>query len=135
VERIASIIRVIKIGEIGTKSAVTSNQSTLLRVLATTNVVPSSPILATLMLEAKPSSETSVLSKAARRNISEDGIQVSERLQWRRVKCTEHKCYKKTVSCLGTMRYNGLNSRTTFLQTILTFRIAEFLDLSGRPEF
>jgi hypothetical protein len=38
------------------------------------NVVPSSPILVTLMIDALPSSETSVLSRAAWRNIPEDAI-------------------------------------------------------------
>jgi hypothetical protein len=38
------------------------------------NVVPSSPILVTLMMEAILSSKTSVLARATRRNISEDGI-------------------------------------------------------------
>jgi hypothetical protein len=73
-ERIASIIRVARIGELGTTLAVTTNRSSVLRLLVTANVVPSSPILVTLIMEALRSSETSVLTRTTLRNISADGI-------------------------------------------------------------
>jgi hypothetical protein len=44
------------------------------RLLLTANVVPISPILVTLMMEAMSSYEMSFLTEATRNNIPEDGI-------------------------------------------------------------
>jgi hypothetical protein len=62
----ASFIRVTRIGELGTTLALTSNRRTLHlvflrsvhRLLVTASVVPSSPILVTLMKEALNATET-----------------------------------------------------------------------------
>jgi hypothetical protein len=64
----ASIIRVTRIGELGTSLAVNSSRRSVLRLLVAGNI-PSSPILVTLMMEALSSFETSVLTRATRRNI------------------------------------------------------------------
>jgi hypothetical protein len=79
-ERSTSIIRMARIGELGTSLPVTINRSTLRApvdsywLLITANVIPTSPILVTLMMEELRSSETSFLTRPIRRNIPEYGI-------------------------------------------------------------
>jgi hypothetical protein len=78
----ASIIKVTRIGELGTL-AVTSNRRTVVflhsvrRLLVNANV-PSSLILDTLMMVALSSSETLVLTRAIWRNITEGSILYSQ---------------------------------------------------------
>jgi hypothetical protein len=73
----SSIIRAARIGELRTTLAVTSNRRSVLQLLATAKVVPSSRILVALMMEALRSFETSFLTRATRRNIPEGGIRHS----------------------------------------------------------
>jgi hypothetical protein len=68
-ERIAFIIMFTIIGVL----------RSVLRSLVTTNVVPSSPVLVTLMMECLHSSVTLVLKGATRHNIPEDDILHSHR--------------------------------------------------------
>jgi hypothetical protein len=52
----------------------------VLQLLVTANVAPSLPMLVALMMEAIRSSETSFITTTIQRNIPEDGIRYSHRL-------------------------------------------------------
>jgi hypothetical protein len=73
-EGITPIIRVTRIGELGTLS-VTSNRITL---LVTANVASSLLIFVTLIMDVSCPFEMSVRTGATLRNIPEDGIQDTE---------------------------------------------------------
>jgi cobalamin synthase len=88
-QHIASIIRVTRIGKLGTTAVTVS----VLQLLVTANVVPSSLILVTLMIEAICSSEISVLTRATRHNIPEDGNLHSHL-------CENLRFYIKYLACL-----------------------------------
>jgi hypothetical protein len=79
------------------------------RLLVTASVVPSSPILVTLMRDVLRSSETPVLTRATGRIIPENGILHSERREYLK----SYIWNKKLYSTFWTMNHNlGWNTDT-----------------------
>jgi hypothetical protein len=80
-----SIIRVPRIGELGTTLAVSSNRRSVRRLLIIGKIIPIRRLL--LTANAVPSSPILVITRATRRNIPQDGILNSHRREI-------HKPYK-----------------------------------------
>jgi hypothetical protein len=107
----ASFIRITRIDE-----PVLGFLRSVRRLLVTASVVPSSPILVTLIKEGQSSSETSVLTRATRRNIPEDTVFLS--CLHKVSRALIHRVRKRYISnaVLGSMQ------QTISMTTLLTYK-------------
>jgi hypothetical protein len=124
-ERSASIIRVARIGELGTTLAVTSARCTL---LVTANVFPTSLILVTLILKALRSSEKLVLTRSTRYNIPEHAGLHSHR----RENLKSYIVQKDILYCSFPRRSSGQSFWLQTQRPLVRFpALPDFLSSSG----